>query len=240
MERIFTLAIVIIVFVIILFTKCSNFENNYTSYLINLPRRGDRLADFKSFFDASDISKNGLVIIEAVDGADFEQIEAYSPKSTRDIMLSGKRSNEEDLTPGMIGCYLSHYKTYEEFLKTDKTHAFIFEDDGEVHPEIIKNLPAFPPDWDIISLGILNCMECPDIDVNYTRPNKFWGTAGYIISRQGATKMINNRESKISMQIDGFIGKLTKEGKINGYSVKNKLVNVNYAKNKSDVQMNLN
>jgi GR25 family glycosyltransferase involved in LPS biosynthesis len=197
-------------------------------YVINLPRRPERLDNFKKSFSNSDISDIDLKVISAVDGSDLSQIEGFTPESTMRIVKTGKRSANDELTPGMIGCYLSHYKTYEEFLKTDKMYALIFEDDAELKPNVRKTVNNLPKNWDIVSFGILSCFNCPDLNNSFTRTNDFYGTAGYIITREGAMKMMRYREKEITVQIDGLIGKFTQEGKISSYSVKNNLVDVKW------------
>jgi GR25 family glycosyltransferase involved in LPS biosynthesis len=213
---------------LVLFTQKEQFQNDILSdseaYVINLPKRKERLDNFMKSFNSSDVSSIKITIIKAVDGSDPTQIEGFAPESTKRVIKTGKRSNNEDLTPGMIGCYLSHYKVYEEFLKSGKSFAFVFEDDAELKNTIGKNLSDLPENWDILSLGIQNCFNCPEHNDKFTKTHDFYGTAGYIISRKGAMKMIENREKEITLQIDGLIGKFTREGKINGYSVKQNLV----------------
>jgi len=222
------IATVLSVCSLVLFRQKDNFQNDIVSdseaYVINLPKRKERLDNFMRSFNSSDVSSVKITVVKAVDGSNLREIESYAPESTLRIVKTGKRSRNEDLTPGMIGCYLSHYKVYEEFLKSNKMYAFVFEDDAELHKTIGKNLKNLPEGWDLVSLGIQNCFNCPSHNDNFTRTHDFYGTAGYIINRQGAMKMIQNRENEITLQIDGLIGKFTREGKINGYSVKENLV----------------
>ena len=235
---IIALAIVIVICAVILYTKTSAFETGgLDSYVINLPRRSDRLQQFKQHYYKSEIASNNLIVVQAVDGSNLAEIYGYVTESTQKILTTGKRNSHSELTPGMIGCYLSHYKTYEEFLKSGKPTAFIFEDDSKILPIFGSTLDNLPPDWDLVMIGVQSCMECPAVDGKFNRLHDFYGAGGYLINRQGAQKMIQNKETPIAHQVDLLIGKLCKEGKLNVYSVKNNLVDT--APMGSDVQMGL-
>lgn len=230
--------LVFIIFGIILYRKSSTFETNgLDSYVINLPRRADRLENFKKHYFNSEFASNELIVVQAIDGSKLEEIDGYIPESTHKIIKTGKRNNHSELTPGMIGCYLSHYKTYENFLNSGKQTAFIFEDDSKVLPKIGNAFDNLPHDWDLIMFGAQSCMDCPEVDANFRRLHDFYGAGGYLINRQGAMKMIQNKENPIAHQVDILMGKLCKEGKLNVYSVKNNLVDT--APMGSDVQMGL-
>lgn len=231
------LAIVIACGIILYTRKEDSYTPEYDSYVINLRRRSDRLVNFKKHYYSSGISKNNLIVIEAIDGSDLSEIERFMPESTKKIVKTGKRDGHDELSPGMIGCYLSHYKAWEEFLKSGKPAAFMFEDDSKIAPHFGDALKNLPPDWDLVMFGVQSCMECPEFDSNFVKLNYFYGAGGYIINRQGALKMMQNRENPIAHQIDLLMGKLNKEGKVNVYSVKNNLVDTEPLG--TDVQMHV-
>ena len=81
--------------------------------------------------------------IEAVDGrvlTEKQRDEAFDMKSC--IRRFGKKLN-----PGEIGCTLSHYKCYREFLKTNEDFVLILEDDislvGNINPIFSKEVHDF-------------------------------------------------------------------------------------------------
>ena len=237
-----TVVVVLMIIVILLLLLKSGdafaspgFDQDIDAYLINLERRPERLENFKKSYYASELSNNKLIIIKAVDGANLGEIEGYMTEGTQRIITTGKRRDSDELTPGMLGCYLSHYKLYDEFLASGKQYAYVFEDDGKVLPEFKNKFKNAPADWDILMTGVQSCMECPEVNQDFTRAESFYGTGGYIISRAGAEKMKRFREPTITLQIDGFMGKLCKERKVNIYSLKKNLVDTVYMP--SDVQM---
>lgn len=229
--------LILVACILIVYKKNEPFTSDIDAYVINLPRRSDRLAQFKEKYYNSELATNNLVIVEAIDGSNLNNIDGFTPESTQKIIKTGKRKSHDELTPGMIGCYLSHYKTYQEFLDSGKPYAFIFEDDSEIIPKFGDALNNLPQDWDIVMFGVQSCMDCPIFDSKFKRLHDFYGAGGYLINRQGAMKIIQNKEDPIAHQIDLLMAKLCKEGKMNIYSVKNNLVNT--AHMGTDVQMGL-
>lgn len=98
------------------------------TYLINLDGSDERLASA-----TAQLQQHGIAFerISAVDGrkiptAELEQL--YDKK--RAIAYMGR-----DLSPGEIGCYLSHIKAIQAFLASDADIAVVLEDDCRIlHP----------------------------------------------------------------------------------------------------------
>lgn len=67
-----------------------------------------------------------------------------------------------DLTPGAIGCALSHRRAWEKVVQRRCTCCLILEDDVEFHPrfarELLKRWPAVPQDWGLVYLGGLDLL----------------------------------------------------------------------------------
>ena len=84
---------------------------------------------------------------------------------------------DEPITPGMIGCLLSHMT----ILKETKEDILIFEDDCEYisdYSEFIRNVPKF----DILCLGTNENVDYKlEGNSNYVRIKQFWGAHAIII-----------------------------------------------------------
>ena len=91
------LAIVIACGIILYTRKEDSYTPEYDSYVINLRRRSDRLVNFKKHYYSSGISKNNLIVIEAIDGSDLSEIERFMPESTKKIVKTGKRDGHDEL-----------------------------------------------------------------------------------------------------------------------------------------------
>ncbi|MCG7562014.1 MULTISPECIES: glycosyltransferase family 25 protein [Pseudoalteromonas] len=122
------------------------------------------------------------------------------------------------LTPGEIGCYISHYRIYEKVVNENLPYALVLEDDLHIE-DSLASLLALIPDlkgWDMIKLS--DNRANPFIDTralneqftlgNYKKvPN---GTQGYLISLAGAKKLLNRkpfyRPVDVDLQFHGEIG----------------------------------
>lgn len=76
----------------------------------------------------------------------------YDPEAAKKKQMMGK-----DLTPGEIGCSLSHMMIYKDVVANNYNKVLILEDDVvidkkaiKLFPEVVKELPA---DWQLFYLG---------------------------------------------------------------------------------------
>jgi len=189
--------------------------DDYDCYLINLEKNAERLSVFSSYYKESDLNKNNFIKIKAIYGRDIDYASFISP----DVELN--------MTPGMVGCFLSHLHVYNEIKKSTKDYALIFEDDARMIRDIqastinnIKNI--IPNDWDIILLGY-DVSHPLNHDIirydNYIKVYGFYGTHAYLITKAGAAKMLNLVKIPFTNQIDYVMGELCKLGLLNVYGV---------------------
>jgi len=109
MYYILLVCIIIIIILILFYNKQNeNFNNNFKinkTYVINLDSRKDRLQSIDK-----DLKKINLEY-ERFSACDGKKIEIYS----KDIDKYFDKNNK--LTPGQIGCALSHIKIWEKAIK---------------------------------------------------------------------------------------------------------------------------
>ena len=115
-------------------------------YVINLDRDVERMASVDGSLKSLGL---GYVRIPAVLGKEVPGWEMLV-----DADLYGGRNRNVMPRPGEVGCYLSHLKAMEEFLRTDALWCVILEDDVEVLPECLPVLAALEEkdDWDLVKL----------------------------------------------------------------------------------------
>lgn len=113
-----------------------------------------------------------------------------------DRLLS--EEEKQDLTsPGIIGCFYSHYRLWEKCVELNEP-IMIFEDD------VIFTRPFIPVDWDEVLITVLGnpkksakyikYLENPDGEpaaCDYFQAS-MPGTPGYAIKPSGAKKLINH------------------------------------------------
>ena len=108
-------------------------------YIINLERSPERREYMSTILDEQGLSYE---FVNAVDGRELD--DSYVDSLTQNaIRTYGK---------GEIGCFLSHLKTYQTFLKSDKDYCLILEDDVTFADDFVHKLNVClseVPDFDI-------------------------------------------------------------------------------------------
>ena len=120
----------------------------------------------------------------------------------------------------VIGIAMSHIKAWDEFLITKKKSAIVFEDDvvfvKNFKKELDINMQNVPNDFDLFYLGCFGCTNTVNfhtiastatnlINLNSSNINKYinkpsvvFATHAYVISRNGAKKLIKYFKNNIS------------------------------------------
>ena len=129
-------------------------------FVINLPRRIDKLLAFKKNIQSK--LEDGIEYVEAIDGRflDYDQ----------NLMTRINKCNVSDDSKvrkkGVIGCCLSHLKVYD-FIEDDDQMYLIFEDDAilvsDFDVEAFLDCLKFPPDAGIVWLNFDSDYDCDSI-----------------------------------------------------------------------------
>ena len=167
--------------------------------VINLPQREDRrnwftetnqeaLTDFNwEFVDA--VEGNGLTY------EDLQRMDFDTDKNWRDPLL--KRT----LTKGEVGCFLSHYKLWEECAEGEEPY-LILEDDA-----FLKEAPKY--EWIDGDLTDLTHKEMlPDGVVGKQVCYAYW-TAAYILTPRGAQTLLDTDIDKNLIPVDEYLPRMT-------------------------------
>lgn len=115
-------------------------------YVINLDRDAERMASIRANLDALGLPFERLSAVMGKDVPEWEKLVDLSAYAWRN-RLDAPRAGE-------VGCYLSHLKAMETFLRTDVPWCVILEDDVEVLPacgEVLRTLGE-KDDWDLVKL----------------------------------------------------------------------------------------
>lgn len=240
---------VIIVSIIILihfnFDKpksCSNKENidlfhdgkvtpeSFDVYLINLGKNIDRLNSFIEQYKKSDLNFKNMYRFEAVDGRTINIKDYVSNRAYNEIMSAertGYRTKHYQLTPGGVGCYLSHQNLIKIISESNKEFGIVFEDDCIINPHIYEKLSdvllEIPSDWDILLLGC-QCIKCIKYQ-KYLDIDRFFQTHGYVINKDSAKKIYDYlSKMQIEAQIDTVLSSMAADKMIKIYCLNNELV----------------
>ncbi len=115
-------------------------------YVINLDRDVERMGSLARSLEALGLPYVRIPAVLGKQVPDWEKLV--------DAELYGARNRLAMPRPGEVGCYLSHLKAMEEFLRSDAPWCVILEDDVELRPECVEVLAALDrrDDWDLVKL----------------------------------------------------------------------------------------
>lgn len=205
-------------------------SDNFDCYVINMAKNQDRMVNFKKEYGKSDLANKPFVRFEAVNGYKLgEQIkDLVSSKVWLGINFlntTKHRVGQDQLTPGMIGCYMSHYGVWKDIQASGQPFGVVFEDDARIYPTIYRDAirpvvegNRVPEDWDVILLGHW-CKRCEGRDPFIKSAKYFWGLHGYMINQKGCEVMMRYREPEITLQIDHFMSLLSQKGVLKVYAI---------------------
>ena len=174
-------------------------------YLINMDRSTDRL----------EIMNKRLTEL----GLDFERVSAVEGAKLSLAELSGvcspNRKYPNKLTPGEIGCFLSHKKCWELLLASEDDWALVIEDDSSFAPtatDYFSTTEWIPSECQLIQFSFTpdttfsdKTIDLPNgshlVRVKHSSP---CGTYAYLISREAA-KVALSYAAKVEGPIDNFL-----------------------------------
>ncbi len=173
-------------------------------YLINLSRSSDRLEHMRKVCTDAGLD---FTRIEGVDGRELSV-------GVIDKVVVGE-SRWGKLTPGEVGCFLSHRKCWEALVKEGAQYGVILEDDvvlGEEAAAVLGSVDWIPKDADIVKLEAADERVYLDSRVSGVimgrkirrlRTSHFC-SGGYVVSCSCARRLISSSET-FSEPVDDFL-----------------------------------
>lgn len=166
-------------------------------FIINLESSADRRAVMAQALDTLKLPHE---FFTAVDGRGFDpdNLPAYNGRKRR--LFYGR-----DLTPGEIGCILSHRAIYEKMVREDIPRAVVLEDDALLAPEfadVLRRLSALETHWDMVRfLGREKCERENRKIAPLTEKHMltrvvtpFGGAYAYLLTKAAAEKLLHFTE----------------------------------------------
>lgn len=195
--------------------------------VINLARNSDRMRVISSAYHASDMaSVIPMRRFDAIDAALLPDLMVYlSPRAKHQLtetLSMGYRKRHADLTPGAVGCFLSHV-TVLRMLAEDAgvDTMLILEDDADIRPDILARVSEIgsilPSRWDLVMLGhhyqVLDHSMDPLPLIR--KVHTFWGTHAYFVTKKAARIILENFERRrIMLQYDSQLSTMSVKGEL--------------------------
>ncbi|CDS37514.1 procollagen galactosyltransferase 2 [Echinococcus multilocularis] len=180
-------------------------------YLINLKRRPDRLEKMNYALREQGVKAK---LVRATDG---RELNPEIIKQWNITQLSGYADpyHKRALKYGEIGCFLSHYRIWQDMLVNDYERILILEDDLRFVPGFVRRLQATVkeadvtlPDWELLYVGRKR-MSSNEVMVRGARflayPSYTYWTLAYVLRRSGAQKLMVQRPLEKMVAVDEFL-----------------------------------
>lgn len=187
------------------------------TFVISMTRSVERRRDVINHLNSLNID------FEFVDAVDGNTLSEDFIKHTNDAALQGEIGRT--LSPGEIGCALSHLGVYQKIVAEGGGPYLILEDDVELSRafmEIIERVELFPPNWELINF----CGSSPPLAFgaplwDIYRPARFRGnpsfTVAYLITVSGAKKLLKHGVP-LRLTADALTGRAAMTG-VNLYGI---------------------
>ncbi|KAM6972558.1 procollagen galactosyltransferase 1 [Aplochiton taeniatus] len=182
-------------------------------FMINLVRRAHRRERMLRALYEQELA---CKVVTAVDGKalNTSEIEAMGIR-----MLPGYKDpyHGRPLSKGELGCFLSHYNIWKEIVDRGLQTSLVIEDDLRFEVFFKRRLQALmyevkshKLDWDLIYMGRKRMqVDHPEKSVpkiyNLVEADYSYWTLGYVMSLQGAQKLLRAEPLKKMLPVDEFL-----------------------------------
>lgn len=203
---------------------------DYCIYVIHMSSNTRRWASFSRRIRECDLDQQKMSVFEGVNGSEVPLAQHLTSKALQEVLRNERmkfRQKHYELTRGAVGCFLSHVGVWRDFLNGPYDAALVLEDDAVPQPFVARAIQTMtmPASTDILLLGHF-CNTCSSsMCGDLLQVKRFFGLQGYIITRQGAEKILKEKDIRwIGKQIDSVLSDLASDGTINIYATNEQLI----------------
>ena len=202
--------------------------------VINMERRPDRLRQLLRFLTGSDIGSVPTYRLSAHDGSKIDYknglLTEQAVKEMDTLRATRIRAFHAQLSPGAIGCYLSHLDAWK-FIVEDaaadmEAPYLILEDDARVPPSCSVQLAegwalaaAESAGKPFMLLGHIICLSsCAHRPDGLLIPDRFWSFQAYVLNGRTAAALLAAGCLPMDVQIDSQVLYFRNAGLLNIYA----------------------
>lgn len=193
------------------------------SLVINLKQNAVRMSRFADAYMRGDLATVPLVRVDAVDGQSVDlgtYVGADALERLDKMRATGVRERHQDLTPGAVGCYLSHVKAWRIIADSGAAYGFVFEDDADLPPRVAAKFEEvraqIPGDsWDIVLLGYDGTGS--PVNSSVLKMTTFLRLHAYVVSADAARRLISGMMMPVQEQVDWAISRRVRDGALEVY-----------------------
>ena len=199
-----------------LINSCYSFD---CVYIISLNKTDEYKQDALKRLKESNIEYESVAFIDGIDGRnpnpgfDFKPWDGWKIGNEYEQNRIDKKFNDEskfhqrDITPGEIGCVLSHIKCWKDAYINNFNSVLILEEDfyftEKFNPTILSTLS----NWDLIYLGRNLIRNLPEQNHNayFVRPLFSYNAHSYALSKNGVDIIISKHLENNLIPTDEFL-----------------------------------
>lgn len=179
-------------------------------YMINLKRRTERRVKMEATMKELGLD---YTYFEAVDGKTLTD-EILLQKGITLLPEYADPYHKRPMTMGEIGCFLSHFTIWQKMVELGQQEVLVLEDDIRFEPyfrERTEQLMREARDiggWDLIYFGRKRLQENEAFlkeSENFVKVSYTYWTLGYVISLEGAKKLLAVEPLKRLLPVDEFL-----------------------------------
>lgn len=117
-------------------------------------------------------------------------------KRLRKVVRTGVREEHQELTPGAVGCYLSHLAVLRHAYKAGHRRILVFEDDAVIRADFAQKLKAEldavqDKNWEMLMLGYEMHRDTFQVRKEPFPLQRFYCTHAYVITQRGMEKVLS-------------------------------------------------
>ena len=180
--------------------------------LVRSPRRAAVLANY---------AERGITNFELIDAVDGLDLDVAGMRQRKEVLPT----KHGDISPGEIGCYLSHVVAWRRALADGMHTVCICEDDGAWQPAagriMARAFDGVPDDWEVLYLHsyrgreALGTWVAPGVYV----PTLAGGTQCILYKRRAVRLLVESLGPCIETPVDWYTNKLQKKHRFKTYIV---------------------
>ena len=198
--------------------SCYNFD---CVYVISLDKTEEYKQDAIKRLDESGIQYESIAFIEGVDGRNpnpgfnFKPWDGWKKDNEEELKTLALekqfRNNPSwylrDITPGEIGCVLSHIKCWKDAYENKFDSVLILEEDFYPSEKFNQIIISTLPKWDLIHLGRNLMRDLPEQTHNayFVRPLFSFNAHAYALSKKGIEIIISKHLEENLIPTDEFL-----------------------------------
>ena len=188
-------------------------------YIISLNKTDEYKQDALKRLDESNIKYESVAFIDGIDGRnpnpgfDFKPWSGWKIGDEYEQSRIDKNFNNElrfhqrDITPGEVGCVLSHIKCWKDAYENKFDSILILEEDFSFTQPFDQDIIQSLHKWDLIHLGRNLIRNLPEQNYNayFVRPLFSYNAHAYALSKNGVDILLSKKLEENLIPTDEFL-----------------------------------